>query len=44
VIFFTAREGEADHRRGFQAGAVDYIVKPFPLERLRKRVADALAF
>jgi DNA-binding response OmpR family regulator len=39
-----AREGFADHARGFRTGAVDYIVKPFPVDRLRNRVADALAF
>jgi len=29
VVFVSARSSEADVRRGFEAGAIDYITKPF---------------
>jgi len=39
VIFVTAREETHDETRGFEAGAVDYIIKPFvpPIVRARVR-------
>jgi len=32
VVFVTGRQSEQDLRRGLDAGAVDYIVKPFGME------------
>jgi len=39
VIFITALNHELDESRGFEAGAVDYITKPFKPAILRHRVA-----
>ncbi len=41
VLMLTARGSLADKITGFQAGALDYLVKPFALEELRLRL-DAL--
>ena len=38
ILFLTARVESADRIAGFQAGADDYIVKPFGLEELAARV------
>ena len=38
ILFLTARVESADQIAGFQAGADDYIVKPFGLEELSARV------
>ena len=38
VIFITARDEISDKIRGFDCGAEDYIVKPFDLQELVKRV------
>ncbi len=38
VILLTARDGRADLVAGLEAGADDYIVKPFDFEELRARV------
>ena len=38
ILFLTARVESADKISGFQAGADDYIVKPFDLEELGARV------
>lgn len=38
ILFLTARVESADKITGFQAGADDYIVKPFDLEELGARV------
>lgn len=38
ILFLTARVESADQIAGFQAGADDYIVKPFGLEELAARV------
>jgi DNA-binding response OmpR family regulator len=43
VILLTARVQEADIARGFEAGADDYIKKPFSPQELRSRVRAALA-
>ena len=42
ILFLTARIESADQIIGFQAGADDYIVKPFDLEELAARVAAHL--
>jgi CheY-like chemotaxis protein len=38
VIFLTARTAHDDITRGFQAGAVDYVTKPFNSDELLARV------
>lgn len=42
ILFLTARIESADKIIGFQAGADDYIVKPFDLDELAARVAAHL--
>jgi DNA-binding response OmpR family regulator len=42
VILLTARVQEADVKRGFLAGADDYIKKPFSPQELRSRVQAVL--
>jgi DNA-binding response OmpR family regulator len=42
VILLTARVQEADVRNGYDAGADDYVRKPFAPQELRDRVAAAL--
>lgn len=38
IIFLTARDLEADEIKGFDLGADDYIIKPFSLKLLKKRI------
>jgi len=42
VILFTARSEASDVEKGYDAGADDYIMKPFTLKTLQSRVAVAL--
>jgi DNA-binding response OmpR family regulator len=42
VILLTARVQEADVARGFEAGADDYVKKPFSPQELRARVQAIL--
>lgn len=42
ILFLTARIESADQIAGFQAGADDYIIKPFDLEELGARVTAHL--
>lgn len=42
ILFLTARIGSADQIIGFQAGADDYILKPFDLDELAARIAAHL--
>jgi DNA-binding response OmpR family regulator len=42
IILLTARAQDADVQRGFEAGADDYIRKPFSPEELRARVQAIL--
>ena len=42
ILFLTARIASADQIAGFQAGADDYIVKPFDLDELAARIAAHL--
>nr|WP_303826583.1 response regulator [Bifidobacterium catenulatum] len=38
VIFLTANDQESDQIRGYEAGAVDYITKPFVIGALQRKV------
>lgn len=42
IIMVTARGTETDRLRGFQAGADDYVVKPFSIKELIARVQAVL--
>jgi DNA-binding response OmpR family regulator len=42
VVFLTARDAVEDRLAGFDAGADDYLVKPFALEELLARVRAVL--
>jgi two-component system response regulator MprA len=42
VLMLTARDAVADRVRGLDAGADDYLVKPFALEELRARLRALL--
>ncbi len=43
ILFLTARVEDADALEGFEAGADDYVTKPFSLSVLEARVAAHLA-
>jgi two-component system OmpR family response regulator len=43
IIFVTARASEADRNRAMQAGASDYLSKPFEFEDLVSRIKARLA-
>ncbi len=43
IIFLTARVEDADQLDGFAVGADDYVMKPFSLEVLGRRVAAHMA-
>ena len=42
IILLTARVQEPDLERGFEAGADDYVTKPFSAQALGERVQAAL--
>lgn len=42
VVFLTCRDLEADELCGFDCGADDYVIKPFSMPLLRKRIAAVL--
>ena len=42
IILLTARVQDADVARGVEAGADDYVKKPFSIDQLRSRVQAAL--
>ena len=42
ILMLTARDTLSDKLKGFEAGADDYLVKPFALEELAARL-DVLA-
>ena len=39
VIFLTANDQENDQIKGYEAGAVDYITKPFSIVALQKKIS-----
>lgn len=43
VILITAKDALSDQKKGLEAGAIDYIVKPFDLDRLLLRVQNILS-
>lgn len=43
VIFLTANDQESDQIRGYEAGAVDYITKPFVLGALQRKIKAMFA-
>ena len=43
VIFLTANDQESDQIRGYEAGAVDYITKPFSIGALQHKIRAMFA-
>lgn len=43
VIFLTANDEERDQIRGYEAGAVDYITKPFSIGALQRKIRAMFA-
>ena len=43
VIFLTANDQENDQIRGYEAGAVDYITKPFSIGALQRKIRAMFA-
>lgn len=43
VIFLTANDQESDQLRGYEAGAVDYITKPFSVGALLRKIRAMFA-
>ena len=43
VIFLTANDQESDQIRGYEAGAVDYITKPFVIGVLQRKIKAMFA-
>ncbi len=43
VIFLTANDQEGDQIRGYEAGAVDYIMKPFSISALQRKISAMFA-
>ena len=41
-LFFSAKTKKKDIRRGIDAGAIDYIVKPFDLDNLERKIEQCL--
>lgn len=42
VLFLSARDMEEDALKGYEAGALDYITKPFSMKILQKKIEIAL--
>jgi DNA-binding response OmpR family regulator len=42
VVFLSAKGQETEIEAGFDAGAYDYLLKPFEFEDLARRIADIL--
>ncbi len=43
IIFLTAGDQESDQLRGYEAGAVDYITKPFSIQALQRKISAMFA-
>ena len=43
VIFLTANDQESNQIRGYEAGAVDYITKPFSISALQRKIKAMFA-
>lgn len=43
VIFLTANDQECDQLRGYEAGAIDYITKPFSIGALQRKIRAMFA-
>jgi two-component system alkaline phosphatase synthesis response regulator PhoP len=43
VIFLSAKGQEAEVQTGLEAGAAEYILKPFSPDQLNKRITEILA-
>lgn len=43
VIFLTADDQESDQIKGYEAGAVDYITKPFSIVALQRKISAMFA-
>ncbi|MCI9457381.1 MAG: response regulator transcription factor [Oscillospiraceae bacterium] len=43
VIFLTANDQESDQLHGYEAGAVDYITKPFSVAALQRKISAMFA-
>jgi DNA-binding response OmpR family regulator len=43
VVFLSAKGQESEVQTGLDAGAVDYIIKPFAPDKLTTKVAEILA-
>jgi DNA-binding response OmpR family regulator len=43
VVFLSAKGQEQEVQSGLEAGAIDYILKPFSPENLARRVGEILA-
>jgi two-component system alkaline phosphatase synthesis response regulator PhoP len=42
VIFLSAKGQEAEVQTGLEAGAAEYILKPFSPDQLNKRISELL--
>ncbi|MBM3144551.1 MAG: response regulator [Chloroflexi bacterium] len=42
VVFLSAKGQESEVREGFDAGAIDYVVKPFAPDQLTSKVQELL--
>lgn len=42
VVFLSAKGQDDEMQAGFDAGAIDYVVKPFAPDQLQRRVAEIL--
>lgn len=44
IIFLTAKATEVDKMKGLALGAIDYVVKPFGMDELLKKVESLLSY
>jgi DNA-binding response OmpR family regulator len=43
IVFLSAKGQEQEVQSGLEAGAIDYILKPFSPEHLTRRIEEILA-